>query len=96
MHLLAGVAAHIFLVAFQGVFLFDKDTQFCGTDASGASAQVLTDLANMNKLWNYQIPAVIVITCLANIGVKQDKVYRKENENDLEKDPSRKYDVQRD
>ena len=39
---------------------------------------------------------VIVITYLANNGVNQDKVYRKEYENDLEKDPSRKYDVQRD
>jgi hypothetical protein len=58
---------------------------------------VLVDLENMNKLWKVQIPMVIVITCLANIGVKQDKsIYKEGDEMDPEKDPNHKYDVQRD
>ena len=35
MHLIPGIMAHIFVVAYLGVFLYNPDTQYCATEGNG-------------------------------------------------------------
>ena len=82
--LLPGVVAHLFVIIYTGIVLYHDDTVLCKEEGSTATDEVLADLMKIDKLYIAQVVLFIVITFLANIGVKQDKVFLDKKEPDEE------------
>ena len=79
--LLPGVVTHIFAIVYTGVVIYRDHMDYCASEEAFASEEVLADLDYTERLYKWQVPMFILITLLANIGVKQDKVYDDEEDN---------------